>query len=67
MTSRNVLVKLQGDWNNSINSAVVNLLYDAGDTTPASLSSLKGARDISLRCLSKEKTASGQISIHQKI
>jgi len=38
MTSRNVLAKLQEDWNNSISSAAVNLLYDAGDTTPVVLS-----------------------------
>ena len=38
MTSRNVLVKLQEDWNSSINSAAVNLLCDAGDTTAEVLS-----------------------------
>jgi hypothetical protein len=38
MTSRNVFLKLEEDWKDGFNSAAVNQLYDAGETTPAGLS-----------------------------
>jgi hypothetical protein len=67
MSSRNVLVKAKEGRNNSINSAAVNQLYDAGDSTPICLSSTRRKKTHHFKTPVERKDNSGPVSKFENI